>query len=236
MLLNAIVFDIGDTLSEDRTLRERAVEHSARELGYRGRLGDVDAFIDAYWKVEASISGPTENHLFTSPHLVGRVLMDLGMEPDPEVLYSYIAIHRTYVWSQIEPNEGLQAFCRYLRERGILLGILTDGSSVYQYRILERLGILRYVDALVTSEDVGALKPSLEGFRRLLDRLGTTPERILMVGNDVEKDIAPARRLGMRCALVERGATTDLDDFPDQVVLNSVLDLYRALEAGVIRV
>jgi FMN phosphatase YigB (HAD superfamily) len=47
-------------------------------------------------------------------------------------------------------------------------------------------------------------KPSERLFRPLLSQLqpqGIRPDQVLHIGSDVEKDIAPARKLGMRTGL-----------------------------------
>ncbi|MEW6398078.1 MAG: HAD family hydrolase [Bacillota bacterium] len=57
--------------------------------------------------------------------------------------------------------------------------------------------------ALVTAyEDMHACKPHPEYYREILDLVGARPEECLMVGNDVQEDLA-ASLLGIRTFLVE---------------------------------
>jgi HAD superfamily hydrolase (TIGR01458 family) len=48
-------------------------------------------------------------------------------------------------------------------------------------------------------------KPSAEFYRELVDSLGLPPERCLMVGDDVEADVAGALACGLQGALVQTG-------------------------------
>ena len=49
------------------------------------------------------------------------------------------------------------------------------------------------------SEELGAIKPTPEFFRRILARIGTDPAECLMVGDSLTSDIAGATRAGMPC-------------------------------------
>ncbi len=82
-------------------------------------------------------------------------------------------------------------------------------------------------------EAILAGKPAPEFFARALDPLGVTPAEALVVGDDVESDIAGAQRAGMRGALVRTGKfrTEELarSGVSPDAVLDSVADLPRLL-------
>jgi phospholysine phosphohistidine inorganic pyrophosphate phosphatase len=67
-------------------------------------------------------------------------------------------------------------------------------------------------------------KPSPDFFRLALDDLGLPPGEVLMVGDDPEFDLAPAKRLGLTTVLVKTGRMSGLaalptvDPPPDRVV------------------
>jgi HAD superfamily hydrolase (TIGR01509 family) len=61
------------------------------------------------------------------------------------------------------------------------------------------------VAAVVTPEDCGHWKPRPEVFLAAVGRIGATPGRCIMIGDDPVRDIAPAQELGMACFLVEHG-------------------------------
>ena len=54
-----------------------------------------------------------------------------------------------------------------------------------------------------TYENSRFCKPNPAYYRELMEKLGKQPETCLMVGNDVQEDMAPARSLGMRTFLLE---------------------------------
>ncbi len=75
-------------------------------------------------------------------------------------------------------------------------------------------------------------KPSPEFFRQALHSMGLSAEEVIMVGDDIESDIAGAQAAGIRAVLVRTGKfrPRDLERaiFPDAVI-DSVADLPKML-------
>lgn len=84
----------------------------------------------------------------------------------------------------------------------------------------------------VEAEVVG--KPSPAYFEAALEALGATAEETTMVGDDVDADIVPAKRLGLQAVLVRTGKfradTLAAADLQPDMVLDSVADLPSWLE------
>jgi putative hydrolase of the HAD superfamily len=81
--------------------------------------------------------------------------------------------------------------------------------------ILEGLGLAAELDACVLPADAGAAKPDPRIFRCALAKLGARPEEAAFVGDDRERDLAPARALGLRPLDVASLAT--LRDLPARI-------------------
>ena len=64
--------------------------------------------------------------------------------------------------------------------------------------ILDEAGIARLLDAIIDSTRVRAFKPDPAIFHAALKALRTTASETAMVGDSMNKDLAPAHRLGMR--------------------------------------
>lgn len=80
-------------------------------------------------------------------------------------------------------------------------------------------------DVLVTSEELGAAKPDPAFFDRLLARTSATdPSRVLYVGDRVDNDVLPAIAAGLRTCWLRRGPWGQLQDLPDDVVPDLVLE------------
>ena len=73
-------------------------------------------------------------------------------------------------------------------------------------------------------------KPDAKFFQAAADRLGVSNREILMVGDDIETDVAGAQLAGMRAALVRTGKFRELD-LEGPVKPNAVLDSVEDLPA-----
>ena len=136
---------------------------------------------------------------------------------------------------------GAEELLRELGERGYTVALVADGLTESFYRsYCPRFGKMPF-DAVVTSEDVGEEKPSPRMFQRAMDLLGLTNEdkdRILMVGNNIERDVTGANRFGIRSALMTwsvryRMEPETEEEVPDYRVKDplSVLTLAEELES-----
>jgi len=95
--------------------------------------------------------------------------------------------------------EGAKDFIVWNKSLGKKIGILTDYETEYQINKLNRLGLLDYVDVLVTSEEVGIEKPSVQMFQTILRKMNLTATEVIMIGDNYEKDIQGALNMGILC-------------------------------------
>jgi putative hydrolase of the HAD superfamily len=94
-----------------------------------------------------------------------------------------------------------------LRQDGYRMAIVSNTSQSgerHMLAALQVLGFAGYFDAIVTSFEAGAEKPSPLIYDLALQRLGCTRAEAAMVGNDPLTDIQGAAALGMITVLVAR--------------------------------
>jgi len=77
------------------------------------------------------------------------------------------------------------------------LHIITNGFEEVQYGKLKNSDLGKYFTSIITSEAAGSKKPENEIFRYALELAGAIAEESLMIGDDLEVDMAGARCLGM---------------------------------------
>ena len=117
-----------------------------------------------------------------------------------------------------------------LRQRGIRIGLVTDLAEEVQLRKILRLKLVEHLDVVVTSEEAGREKPNPKIFLAALRRLRVSPARGVMVGDDYERDIQGAKRLGLSTVWV----TPDPRNGPAKPALadltvRSLRELYKIL-------
>lgn len=109
-------------------------------------------------------------------------------------------------WEGYETYDDARALLPSLRYRGYRVGVVTN--SIFPARLIDtkvnELGLAGYFDSIVSSADVGRVKPSPAIFERALAVMGVEAQETLFVGDRVETDIAGARAAGLRAVLLER--------------------------------
>lgn len=108
----------------------------------------------------------------------------------------------------IAPFRGVIPCLETLRRSGLRLALLSDLPPPRKATLL---GLEGRFDALLCSEDSGALKPSREPFHALAKALGVESGSILYVGNKREFDVEGAKAAGMMTALMGRGKAPEAD-------------------------
>ena len=84
-----------------------------------------------------------------------------------------------------------------LRERGVKVGLITNGRALMQNRKIDGLGIRPLLDSVVISGDLGVRKPDPRIFAAALEDLAVDPSSAAYVGDNPEPDITGAKRSGM---------------------------------------
>lgn len=96
---------------------------------------------------------------------------------------------------RLYPNV-LQALVQ-LRQAGFRLWLLSNAQAIFTTCELRMVGLEGVFDGVYLSSDYGCRKPDRRFFHALLDARKLDPARCLMVGNDLETDIAGARQAGL---------------------------------------
>ncbi len=130
--------------------------------------------------------------LFTD---IGDTIIDEGTEIRDE---SGTVIHADCI-------PGARETALRLYETGYRIVMVADGTVQSFANTMRENGLDRIFAARVISEAVGEEKPSQRMFGEAMASLGLTEAdkaRILMIGNNVARDIAGANRFGIRSVLL----------------------------------
>ncbi len=137
------------------------------------------------------------------------VLERLGISRVREEQVRLLALSYECRINPIWPMPGLSTVLGELRDRSVVLGILSNAQfytlELFEYLLHappERCGFSP--DLCLWSFREGEAKPSAHLFTRLSARLGQAgiaPTEVLYIGNDMLKDIWPARQVGWRTGL-----------------------------------
>ena len=92
---------------------------------------------------------------------------------------------------------------------------------------LQQHGILKYIDLVIASAEEGVAKPDPKIFEIALERSGCKAENAMMIGDRIDNDIVPAKKMGMKAIWIRQGFgglwnINGDDDKPDYIVDNLV--------------
>jgi HAD superfamily hydrolase (TIGR01509 family) len=116
-----------------------------------------------------------------------------------------------------------------LKERGFELGVVSNGCGNVE-NLCTDFGYAPFLSVIVDSRRVGVSKPDPAIFSYATEKLGLNPGEIMMVGDSFERDIRPAKQIGMKTAWLEG---IERRECPDpalvDVRLRALVDLREAL-------
>lgn len=198
MILEAVIFDLDDTLYDYRTLNEAAIK---RLSGYmRENLGIPESFFsEAFLRARKETkrllgnTGASHNRLL----YFQRTLEYLNLSPITQALDLY-EIYWGYLLEHMSLRDGAKELLDDLQRKKIKIGICTDLTAHIQHRKIRKLGIAGQIDAFVSSEEAGAEKPAEIMYRMILEKLKVLPEHAVFIGDDPEKDVKGPEKFGMK--------------------------------------
>lgn len=116
-----------------------------------------------------------------------------------------IQIYRSYHYDNfgelISLFPGMKELIAELKKRGYKIGMVTSRLRKTTEQGMRRYGIMEYFDTVVTADDTDKHKPDPEPIHIALKKLGSVPERSVMLG-DTMFDILCAKNAGVKSVLV----------------------------------
>lgn len=90
----------------------------------------------------------------------------------------------------------------YLQNKNYRLHLITNGFEATQWSKLRHSGLDRFFTHVITSEASNSVKPKKEIFDYAINKAGATMQESIMLGDNLEADIAGAIGAGMDCVFV----------------------------------
>ncbi|MGC9356107.1 MAG: HAD family hydrolase, partial [Mariniphaga sp.] len=111
---------------------------------------------------------------------------------------------------KMEPMPGVEQLIRKLKEKGISLALASSSYPDVIEIILQKTGLKKYFDSVVSSQMAGASKPEPDIFLFTAKKLGVAPEKCIVI-EDSTNGIAAAKSAGMYCVAFA-GPGSELQD------------------------
>ncbi len=108
------------------------------------------------------------------------------------------------------PNASHLILLSTLKERDIKVGVVTNSIRLTSEFMLEYAGLTKYLDVLVTNEDVDNPKPAPDGYRLAMKKLESLPGDTVVI-EDGDHGIAAAISAGARVVKVSNPGEVSLE-------------------------
>ena len=108
-----------------------------------------------------------------------------------------------------------------LTARGFVLGIASNFDARLR-RIVASHACLANCEHVFVSTEVGHAKPALAFYRAIEQRLAAQPGEVLLIGDDLEHDVAAPRRAGWYSCAVVRGSNGATNPSLLEVVVTTI--------------
>lgn len=188
-MIKAVLFDLDGTLYDRDALAEILFEQQYRTFAAELRGISRERFLRDVHEMDEHGHGEKEPGYI---RLVRRWQLD-----DSVAARLFDHFLATYT-SLCVPSESCVNTLHELRERGLKLGVITNGPSALQRRKLAALALDHSFDKILVSGEEGVRKPDAEIFHRALGRLDVAAHEAMFVGDHPVADVEGAHRAGLR--------------------------------------
>ncbi len=206
--IDAVMFDAGGTLIEVKPSRPEVFSEA---LGANGLEADTAAVSLAMARADreldaefALLDGKDESPFWRKYDAL--VAGQLGFKGDLGKLEKDISARFDRIVPDVKSwvaYPDAQPVLEGLRRRDFRLGVVSNATDLAR-RVLDNLGLSKYFDFMVLSDEGGVRKPSPEMFRIALEASGTRPNRSIYIGDKYAVDVLGASRAGMLAVLLDR--------------------------------
>jgi len=186
-MITAVVFDLDDTLYDEIEYCKSGFATIAEFLANLPKLPPAEHIFAALW---GQFNAGNRTRTFNA------ALDELYVSYDDELILELVNVYRNHVPRITLPQDSKDVL--YELSTKYKLAMLTDGFLPAQKLKVQALGIEKYFQSIVYTEQLGreCWKPSPLGFEEILQILNAKPESTVYVADNENKDFIAPNKLG----------------------------------------
>jgi putative hydrolase of the HAD superfamily len=208
-----LLIDLDDTILRygvggEGLWAEVAERFAARlDLAPAELLAALDAVREPFWRDPERSREARQDMFVARRRICGQAFAQLGLSPESELVREVADAYSSEREARVAPFPGALDTLAALRRRGHRLALVTNGGARLQRAKLERFGLAGFFHAVRIEGEVGVGKPLAAAFAGALAALGAAGEPAVMIGDDLDADIAGASAAGLAAIWIDhRGA------------------------------
>lgn len=205
--VRGVLIDIDDTLYSYKLSHNHAINACFKEFSFLfPNLFTNHEFNNLYRKARTNVttrlqpSGSCRSRLLAF-QMIFEEIEQLSLIDGYNNAIEFEKLYWSELINSIKRNEHVFQFINQCIASSIKVCAVSDMQTLYQIKKLNKLG---YKDIfLVTSEEVGYEKPHPEIFHQALQKVNCAAEHVIMIGDNYEKDIKGAQKVGIPAFQIE---------------------------------
>ena len=203
-MIEWIFFDVGSTLIDET----EAYNHRVREV-----TAGTDITVEQF----------NEKRIYFSKQ---------NLKGDLEAI-KFFGLEKTPWHKEDEvPYPDAEPTLKYLYNKGYKIGIIANQSLGTAER-LANWGLLKYIRVVASSAEMGVEKPDEKIFIRAFDMADCHAENAVMIGDRLDNDIYPAKKLGMKTIWIRQDMAVyqkpESEEYEADITVNSLSELMEIL-------
>jgi len=203
-MIKSVIFDLDGTLYDYEVAHavamNRLAAYASSTLGLPAeRFHELHQQMFDRQKARLGGNAAIHNRLIRFQMLLETIGKPIAHAPEMAELYWSTLMNR------MRPFPGAIEALAQLRFAGATVGIGSNMTADWQFAKLKRLGMMTYVDFIVTSEEAGVEKPDPGLFALCAHKAGCAAGECAFVGDSLKGDALGARDAGMVAVWLKPG-------------------------------
>lgn len=219
-----VLIDVDDTLFDYPKTEEVAFRNTFEELGFfvESELGNAkkeeiyEKIKDRYKDVNLQLWKDLEKGAVDKDRLkvvrFEKIIEEFDLKYDP---YEMSELYLKKLGEGIFPFEATEKLCEYLHSK-YKVGIVTNGIKEVQHSRIENSTIVKYIDKIIISDEVGVNKPDKRIFEYAMNYFEIMDKsEVIMIGDSLGADIKGGQNAGIdTCWVNLRNNVNDIGIVP----------------------
>lgn len=221
-MIKAIIFDLDDTLIDEYKYTFSAFNEISYKLSNDFKLSKNQIFNDLVQLYEESKKQVFNRFYDSKNHTISE-----------NKLKELIFLYRSHFPNNYSLEKKVLKELKRLKNRGIRLGIITDGFKESQQNKIKAAHLDKLFDCIIITDEMGReyWKPHLASYQKIQSFFDLPFKEMVYVGDNIKKDFIAPQKLGMSCIFYKRSHplavnNDDLELSNDLFTVNSKKELF----------
>jgi HAD superfamily hydrolase (TIGR01509 family) len=191
----AVIFDMDGVLIDSQPLHYELDVRVLKSCGYAAEIDTVTPYTG-----------------LSNPDRWAKYKEDLNLSQEREELISMAeeAMREMFSSADLTPIEGITLLLNGIKAMGIPCGVASSSSHELIELVLEKIGLRKHFDIIISGEDVTDGKPAPDIYLKAAEKANVTPSNCIAI-EDAPAGILAAKNAGFTCIAYENPNTVGQD-------------------------